>query len=71
MYFIEYIIKKLTQKNKKNNTEPSTRNNDSGPEFCDHLFMPIDSTNELLSCSKCGFLIKKSDLKNKNFFAPD
>ncbi len=30
--------------------------------------MPIDSTNEVLSCTKCGFLAKRKDLKNKNFF---
>lgn len=35
---------------------------------CEHIFMPIDSTGEILACSKCGQLIKKSDLKPLNFF---
>ena len=35
---------------------------------CDHLFMPIDSTGEVLACSKCGELRKKSELTPTNFF---
>ncbi len=35
---------------------------------CEHLFMPIDSTGEILACSKCGQLIKRSELKALNFF---
>lgn len=36
---------------------------------CKHNFMPIDSTGEILACSKCGYVINKSRLiKNKNFF---
>ena len=26
---------------------------------CIHNFMPVDSTNEVLACTKCGFVIKK------------
>ena len=35
---------------------------------CEHIFMPIDSTGEILACSKCGELKKKSELKDVNFF---
>ena len=35
---------------------------------CEHIFMPIDSTGEILACSKCGELCRKSDLKKKNIF---
>jgi hypothetical protein len=28
---------------------------------CNHNFMPIDSTGEILACTKCGFVIKKKD----------
>ncbi len=35
---------------------------------CDHIFMPIDSTGEILACSKCGQLIKRENLKPLNFF---
>ena len=35
---------------------------------CEHIFMPIDSTGEILACSKCGEIIKKEELKPVNFF---
>ena len=35
---------------------------------CEHIFLPIDSTGEILACSKCGDLKKRSDLKDKNIF---
>ena len=35
---------------------------------CEHIFMPIDSTGEILACSKCGELKKRSELKDENFF---
>ena len=28
---------------------------------CQHNFMPIDSTGEVLACTKCGFVVKKRD----------
>lgn len=68
MYFIELIIKKLTQKKGKLTHNPATYNELQDFENCEHIFMPIDSTNEILSCTKCGFMAKRSDIKNKNFF---
>ena len=41
---------------------------DNDSENCEHIFMPIDSTGEILACSKCGQLIKRSELKPLNFF---
>lgn len=35
---------------------------------CEHIFMPIDSSGEILACSKCGEIKKKSELKDINFF---
>ncbi|MBQ4123493.1 hypothetical protein IJD44_07245 [bacterium] len=32
---------------------------------CNHNFMPIDSTGNILACSKCGYVIKKERLKKK------
>ncbi len=37
-------------------------------ENCEHIFMPVDSTGEILACSKCGQIKKKEDLKPVNFF---
>lgn len=35
---------------------------------CEHIFMPIDSTGEILACSKCGELKKRSELSPLNIF---
>lgn len=29
---------------------------------CKHNFMPVDSTGNILACSKCGYLISKQKL---------
>jgi len=71
MYILELIIKKLTQRLEKPTYDPMQEgevNENEDYEACEHTFMPIDSTRETLSCTKCGFLVKKSELKNKNFF---
>lgn len=69
MYIIEFLIKKLTKKKVKNDYNPlSTNEIAENYEGCEHIFMPIDSTNEVLSCTKCGLLVNQKDLKNKNFF---
>lgn len=68
MYFIEYIIKKLTQKKEKTIYSLISDNEIKDYENCEHIFMPVDSTGETLSCTKCGMLVKRSELKNKNFF---
>jgi len=68
MYFIEYIIKKFTQKKEKPTYNPVSESEIEDYENCEHVFMPIDSTGETLSCTKCGILKKRSELRNKNFF---
>lgn len=71
MYFIELIIKKLTQKKEKPSYNPMNSEIPQEYEACEHVFMPLDSTNETLSCTKCGIIVKRSELKNKNFFLQD
>lgn len=72
MYIIELIIKKLTQKKEKPVYNPleidRMQSSELDYEECEHTFMPIDSTNETLSCTKCGILKNRNELKNKNFF---
>lgn len=58
MYIIELIVKLLNKKEKKQAAMPQTEY-----ERCEHVFLPIDSTNEILACTKCGFVIHKSDIK--------
>ena len=73
MYIIEKLVKlylKYTHKEKK----VYLPKNEDTPELedvitCRHNFMPIDSTGEILACSKCGYLITKQRLnKNRNIF---
>lgn len=69
MYLFELITKYI--KGKK-----YTRNCDFDPfaqdeiieEECEHIFLPVDSTGEILACSKCGLVVNKKDLKDKNIF---
>lgn len=37
-------------------------------EECRHVFLPIDSTKEILACSKCGKVVRRRDFYGKNFF---
>ncbi len=34
-------------------------------DYCEHVFLPVDSTKQILACSKCGLLVKAKDLKVK------
>lgn len=73
MYIIEKLIKiysKLTTKKNEVNI-PSDIDNYELEDIltCKHTFMPIDSTGNMLACSKCGYLITKErykGLKQKN-----
>ena len=69
MYIIEFIIKKLTQRKRREAPDYNPLSEkEVDYDTCEHTFMPIDSTNETLACTKCGLVVKKNQLKNKNFF---
>lgn len=61
MYIIELITKLIKEKRKK----PTAPQIPDALETCEHIFLPIDSTGEVLACSKCGFVVKKDDLTFK------
>lgn len=71
MFIIEYIIKKFSKKKVEPSYNP-TSSEERDYEECEHVYMPVDSTGETLSCTKCGTLRKKSELKDElksmNFF---
>lgn len=69
MYFIEFIIKKIKKSKEKQEWNPLQKEQLPDYEACEHIFMPIDSTGETLSCTNCGLLVNRSELKTKNFFA--
>lgn len=71
MYIIEKLIKtylKLT-KQEKNIVLPSNEDVSEIEDVitCNHNFMPIDSTGEVLACSRCGYLIRKDALKKRKY----
>lgn len=69
MYFIEVLIKRFLSKKKKPQEKvPDFNPVEKAPEVCEHVFMPIDSTEEVLSCINCGLLVHKNDLKKENPF---
>ncbi len=79
MYILE-LISELIKKNKTKDKDKivdfalnqEINDSDENEEDCNHIFIPIDSTKQTLACSKCGYVIKASDIpKNKNFFVKD
>lgn len=73
MYIIEKLLKLYFKYSKKE--KPIIINKDSEEVeledviTCKHHFMPIDSTNQIFACSKCGYLVtKKRLMKEKNIF---
>ncbi len=70
MYFLELICKFINKK--KDFTSQYSplveANEDDTSGQCEHVFMPIDSTGEVLACSKCGLVVNKKKLKKKNIF---
>lgn len=70
MYLIELIVKWINPKKKykpKNQYDPFAQE-DIESDSCEHIFLPIDSTEEVLACSKCGLVVNRKDLKDKNIF---
>jgi len=61
MYFIEKIFK-LFQRKKYEKIKYTPQNIDN----CNHMFLPIDSSGEVLACSKCGKLINRREFDKSN-----
>lgn len=73
MYLIEKIVKLYLKHFKKEKVLPNYSNLENNELedviTCKHNFMPIDSTGDILACSKCGYVVTKKRLKkNHNFF---
>jgi len=56
MYVIELILGKFK---KKKEAAPLVEQKDD--EVCEHVFMPVDSTGEMLACANCGMLKHRDD----------
>ena len=73
MYIFELIVQYLKGKKYKkmqeyNPLEVIPDGLEEQPENCEHLFMPLDSSNELFGCKYCGLVVPRDKLKNKNIF---
>lgn len=71
MYLIELIVKWINPNKKyepKNKYDPFGQEDIESSDACEHIFLPIDSSEETLACSKCGFVVNRKDLKDKNIF---
>lgn len=78
MYIIELLVKYLKKDRFMEVLDEHDSNNaqnpleiipeEEGSENCEHIFMPIDSTGEILACSKCGLVVNKKNLRYKNIF---
>lgn len=69
MYIFELIAKLLKEKKEADKKSDSFENNQleevDYTEVCEHTFFPIDSTGEILACSKCGLTISSDELNAK------
>lgn len=73
MYIFEKIIKiylKYFRRKEEHPNYSSIQNEELEDVItCKHNFMPIDSTGNILACSKCGYVVTKKRIKkNHNFF---
>lgn len=69
MYLFELITKYIMGKKYKRESfyDPLVQQDDNSFD-CEHVFLPLDSSEEILACSKCGLVVKKEDLKDINIF---
>ena len=73
MYIFEIIAQVFKKKEKSDisNFDPMNANEDDlieDSDNCEHLFLPLDSSNTIFACKYCGLVVPREKLKNKNIF---
>ncbi len=73
MYLFELITKYIKGKKYKKDLDFNPfafdeENSEFNSDDCEHIFLPIDSSGEVLACSKCGLVVKREELKDVNIF---
>ena len=67
MYIFELFIKIFKGKKYKKLIPEYTPETDGdlieNPDECEHLFMPLDESNEYFACKICGLVVPKDKLK--------
>lgn len=62
MYILEIFVKWLNKRQTKEVIPNKPDFNEVDEALtCKHNFMPIDSSGEVLACTKCGFVVKKNN----------
>lgn len=67
MYLLELVVK-LFKKSEKQTPDFDPFVVEEDDTQCEHIFLPVDSSGEVLACSKCGLVVNKKDLKDINIF---
>ena len=72
MYIFE-LIAQLFKKKKylpRNSFDPLNELQEEfdDSENCNHMFLPLDSSNTLFACKYCGLIMSRENLKDKNIF---
>lgn len=72
MYIIELLLQAFKRKKKNDKIDDYnpmiSESIEEDSDTCDHLFMPLDSSNTMFACKYCGLVVPKEKLKNKNIF---
>lgn len=72
MYILELLFNAFKSKKYIKNAFNPAENNPDGlilsPQDCEHLFLPLDSSNEMFACKYCGLVVEKEKLKDRNIF---
>ncbi len=62
MYILEVFIKWLNKRETKEvKPQKPTFEEADDALTCEHNFMPVDSTGLTLACTKCGFVVKRTE----------
>ena len=70
MYIFELLVKWINPNKKyerKNSYDPFAEDVQED-DTCEHIFLPLDSSEEMFACTKCGLVVKREELKDKNIF---
>lgn len=73
MYIFELLTQYFKQKkySAKHSFDPldnEINGLEENSDNCEHLFLPLDSSNDFFACKYCGLVVPKEKLKNKNIF---
>ena len=68
MFIFEWITKFIKGKTYKPSVRTDYIPSDGedlleNPDECEHVFMPLDSSEEMFACKYCGIIVKKENLK--------